>query len=233
MRLTNLADELREAGLEVVEVKGWKTRGAAFPDTPRVVIAHHTASNKTSGNMPSLDTLINGRPDLSGPLCQVGLSRNGVAYVIASGKANHAGPGAWRGYNRSEQTIGIEAENNGLGEPWPKVQRDAYDKVAATLLRICGSDATLLCGHKEWALPKGRKPDPVGIDMNRMRARVGRLLEEEVPMTLSDKDVDRIAKAVWDYTIRTNATEGPTKAGALLAWAWAHAKVARQKAGSK
>ena len=38
----------------------------------RAVVCHHTATLNRTADMPSLDTLINGRPDLSGPLSQFG-----------------------------------------------------------------------------------------------------------------------------------------------------------------
>lgn len=227
MRLLELADACRDAGLNVVETNGWRTRGADFVVKPSVVVAHHTASSKTAGSMPSLNVLIDGRPDLPGPLCQVGLSRGGVVYVIAAGKANHAGPGRWAGFTRSDQTIGCEAENDGVGEPWTRAQTDAYDLVAAVLLDLLGSSASLLCAHREWATPAGRKIDPAGIDMDAMRRRVGRLLEAGMAVTragLSDEDVERIAKAVWDHDVREReqGEKEPTvtKARNLLSKVW-------------
>ena len=193
MRLMGLPQILRDYGLDVIETDGWKTRGDEFADTPKVVVAHHTASNAHSGNMPTLPTLIHGRPDLPGPLSQVGLARDATVYVVASGKANHAGPGKWLDVTTSSLTVGIEAENNGLGEPWPRRQVDAYDRVCAAMLDLLDSDSTYLCGHLEWALPPGRKIDPVGLDMDLMRTRVAALLEDTMP--LSDKDVERIAAA--------------------------------------
>jgi hypothetical protein len=47
--------------------------------------------------MPSLRLLIKRRSDCPGPLCNVGLARSGAVYVIAAGRANHAGKGGWRG----------------------------------------------------------------------------------------------------------------------------------------
>jgi hypothetical protein len=196
MRLLNLADRMRDAGLQVTEVNGWRTRGVPFTERPRVVVGHHTAS-APGRDMPSLHILTAGRPDLPGPLCQIGLSRSGVVHVIASGKANHAGPGQWRDVTSSSLTVGIEAENSGVGEPWPDKQLAAYDLCAAVLLDILEQPASMYAGHREWAVPAGRKIDPHGIDLDQMRGRIRRLLEEGFDMALSDDDVNRIAKAVW------------------------------------
>lgn len=198
MRLYWLPTKLRQAGLTVVVVPGWRTRGAEFTATPQVVVGHHTASNPGS-NMPSLPILRDGRPDLPGPLCQVGLARDGTAYVVAAGKANHAGPGRWRDVTTSSLTVGIEAENSGVGEAWPQCQLDAYDVCAAVLLAELGQSSQMFCGHKEWAVPTGRKIDPAGIDLDAMRARIARLLEAGVKVRpgLSDDDIRRI----WAYRI--------------------------------
>ena len=206
MRLLDLPDVVAGAGLDVVLVSGWERRGYDFPTMPELVIGHHTASNRRSGNMPSLGILRDGRSDLPGPLCQVGLARDATVYVVAAGKANHAGPGRWGSITRSEQTVGIEAENDGLGEPWPADQLLAYDVLSAALLDYLGQPATMFCGHREWALPAGRKPDPAGINLVAMRRRIARLLDEGVHMPLSDNDVKRIAKAVRD-----ELWEGPLK----------------------
>ena len=70
--------------------------------------------------MPSLDTLIQGRSDLPGPLAQLGLGRDGTYYVIAAGKCNHAGAGSWKGVTSGNTDfIGIEAENTGLSNDSP------------------------------------------------------------------------------------------------------------------
>ncbi len=43
--------------------------------------------------MPSLGVIRDGRPGLKGPLSQLGLGRDGAYYVIAAGRAQHAGRG--------------------------------------------------------------------------------------------------------------------------------------------
>ena len=153
---------------------------------PRVVIAHHTASFWTTPDSTVTNLLVNGRVDLPGPLCHLGLNRDGTYIVIAGGKANHAGAGSWMDANESVEAIGIEGYNYGNGapfpsrEPWPQVQLDAYDRGVAALLSHLNRDERFLCAHREWATPPGRKPDPSGIDMHAMRRRVAYLLEDEM-----------------------------------------------------
>jgi len=186
-RLLWLPNALAAEGLYVVEVPGWRTRGAGtMHHTPTVVVAHHTATPaRQPGDYPSLGIVRDGRRDLRGPLSHLGLGRSGRVYVIASGKANHAGVGRWQGVTSSIDTIGIEAEHPGTGgTPWPQEQLDAYDRVCAALLRYTGRPAGYLCAHREWALPPGRKPDPTGIDMHAMRRRVADLLARREPATV-------------------------------------------------
>lgn len=180
--LTWLARVLIDAGLKVAEVPGWLTRGVGDVSDLKGVICHHTAGSR-SGNMPSLKVITDGRQDLPGPLSQLGLGRDGTFYIIAAGRANHAGRGEWQGETKGNSGfIGIEAENAGLQfghsnyEPWPDVQMDAYERGVAAILKHLGLKAIMACGHKEYALPKGRKPDPQGMDMDKFRSRVAALI---------------------------------------------------------
>lgn len=172
-----IADKLREYGLQVVEVNGWQTRGYSNGFAPQAVMAHHTAS-APGHDAPALRICTHGRSDLPGPLCNVLLSRSGIAYVVASGKANHAGKGEILGLDSNYEFLGIEAENDGRGEPWPAQQMDAYYKVTAALLEGIGKTGANAVGHKEYALPKGRKIDPT-FDMGPFRWHVDKILSDE------------------------------------------------------
>jgi peptidoglycan hydrolase-like protein with peptidoglycan-binding domain len=170
--LTWLASELETAGLKVAEVPGWEDRGRAEMGPVKGIICHHTAGPK-SGNMPSLRIIKDGRSDLPGPLAQLGLGRDGTFYVVAAGRANHAGAGSWRGFTNGNQNfIGIEAENSGTSDDiWPAIQMDAYHRGVAAILRRIGAPASMCCGHREYALPTGRKTDPL-FDIDQFRADV-------------------------------------------------------------
>jgi peptidoglycan hydrolase-like protein with peptidoglycan-binding domain len=179
--LSWLADVLKQAGLKVAEQPGWQTRGRGPMGIVRGVMCHHTAGPKT-GNMPSLGVVTNGRPGLSGPLAQLGLGRDGTFYVIAAGRANHAGPGVWKGVATGNSSfIGIEAENQGIAaDPWPAVQIDAYKRGVAAILGKLGADASMCCGHKEYATPHGRKIDP-SFDMEAFRRDVAGIMAGTAP----------------------------------------------------
>jgi hypothetical protein len=176
--LTWLPGVLRQAGLKVAEVDGWESRGRAEMGPVAGVICHHTAGPR-DGNMPSLGTLIKGRPDLPGPLAQLGIGRDGTYYIIAAGRCNHAGAGTWQGVTEgNSRFIGIEAENTGLPNdmPWPEVQLDAYKRGVAAILSHLGQPAQFCAGHKEYALPHGRKSDPP-FDMDAFRRDVAGFMD--------------------------------------------------------
>jgi peptidoglycan hydrolase-like protein with peptidoglycan-binding domain len=177
--LTWLPDVLLQAGLKVARVPGWENRGRREIGAIQGVLCHHTAG-PANGNMPTLNLLVEGRPDLAGPLAQLGLGRDGTFYVVAAGLCNHAGDGSFRGIvNGNTHLIGIEAENTGLpGDPWPAAQLAAYQHGVAALLRHAGLSADFCIGHKEWA-PQ-RKNDPT-FDMPAFRAGIAAILAGATP----------------------------------------------------
>lgn len=179
--LTWLPPILQTAGLKVAVVPGWEIRGRAEMGAVLGILCHHTAGSAT-GNMPSLRTLIDGRPDLPGPLSQLGLGRDGTFYVVAAGRCNHAGAGSWQGVTQGNtHFIGIEAENTGLpgDTPWPEIQLDAYRRGVAAILRHVGRTPLFCAGHKEYALPRGRKDDP-DFDMDAFRQSVADIMDGSI-----------------------------------------------------
>lgn len=170
-RQTWLPDVLRAAGLTVVEVPGWQTRGHGEMSNLLGVMCHHTAGSR-NGDTPSLNVVRDGRPDVPGPLAQLVLARSGTYHVVAAGKCWHAGRGEWRGIVAgSSHFIGIEAENTGLDndQPWPAAQMEAYATGVAAILKRIGARPEFCIGHKEFA-PR-RKIDPT-FDMDAFRATV-------------------------------------------------------------
>lgn len=157
--LTGLARVAKKTGYPVVEVEGWETRGHGQMGRINVIVCHHTAGPKAGGNYPSMGTVKNGRPGLPGPLSQIGLGRDGTIYIIAAGLAYHTGAVLDANWS-NDNAIGIEAENNGLGQEWPAAQLDSYVKLCAELVEEFGLDKNDVRGHKEICSPPGRKPDP-------------------------------------------------------------------------
>src|SRR5262245_21660450 len=149
---TGIADRIRAMGVLVVECDGWTSRGSSSFN-PRGSVNHHTAGG-ANGATPSLNTCIYGRPDLSGPLCNVMQSRepdgNDKAYVVAAGRANHAGDGGWRGLSGNSSVYGLEIEHTGTSPIFEGRMRIA----AAIHAGMFGGDPGMVCQHYEWTSRK-------------------------------------------------------------------------------
>lgn len=152
----------------MVEQPGWRTRGHGNIREVRSVIAHHDAARQSP---TTFNTVVqNGRPGLPGPLSQFTLRRDGTIHVVAAGVSWHAGQNINDAIYGNYYSLGIEAGNDGLGEPWPDVQINAYVALCGELAKAFGLPVSRIRGHREIA-PR-RKIDPAGINMNHFRARV-------------------------------------------------------------
>lgn len=92
----DLPAKLRAAGLTVIEIEGWETRGRPGSFDPVGVLNHHTGAFDRDGDLADdLDyakwLFLRGRADLPAPLCQIALSAEGTVYLGAAGRANHGG----------------------------------------------------------------------------------------------------------------------------------------------
>jgi len=166
-----LADAARLTGYPVVEVENWRIRGHGGFRAVELVTGHHTADGP--GEYPSLRVVRDGRAGLAGPLCNEGLARSGTIFVVAAGVAWHAGASRYAGFTDiNDEAIGIEAESAGTKDDWTPEQRDAYPRLVAANLYYMRRGADRFCGHKECALPVGRKIDPAFWDLNAFRSKV-------------------------------------------------------------
>lgn len=217
--LTWLPGVLRDAGLEVLEHTGWQTRGHGDMGTVQGVLCHHTCG-PLHGDLPDINVLVDGRPDLGGPLCNLGLGRSGKVYMIAAGKGWHAGAGSWQGVtDGNSHFIGIEAENTGettgpRAEAWPDVQMQAYMRVCAAIVEHVGVGVAMVAGHKEYARPLGRKNDP-SFDMVMFRAGVARLLDKR-PLPALGPSARAGVVNIDGLNVRSNASAGSTIVGVLF-----------------
>jgi hypothetical protein len=173
----NMHRLLRSRGVAVVEEAGWQGKGKT-PFAPVGVMVHHTAW-PTQEDHPSLSLVIQGRPDVPPPLCNILLARSGTAHLIAARRANHSGAGSRlvldevrRGVSAVadakdrglEDTTtgntwfyGIEVENSGLqGDTYPQVQIDALVRICTAMFQSHGWTAARVVHHREWTK---RKPD--------------------------------------------------------------------------
>jgi N-acetylmuramoyl-L-alanine amidase len=195
--LTDMADVLKAAGLRVMTVPGWETRAypkfGGYQQRPTHVMVHHTASKTTPAN--DLNYILNS--PLS-PIGNIYLDRTGVVWLVAAGVACTNGKGSSTPWNggvpdnaMNGYSIAIEAANDGIGEPWPKMQTDAYVRLCAALCAAYDIPNRHVRAHWEWA--PGRKIDPAGPspwaigkaswNMDRFRADVAAV---NLPVTVED-----------------------------------------------
>ncbi len=174
-----LADVLRAEGVQVVEEGDWRNRMRPGSFDPIGVLWHHTAATSSASNPhPALNTCINGRPDLSGPLCQALVDYHGVFHVISAGRCNHAGEARASGPipagDGNTMLVGWEIDYNGVNQEMTSAQYNASLKATVAVLRRLGRDASYARGHRETSVTG--KIDPSFIDLNVMRSDVARLL---------------------------------------------------------
>lgn len=180
VRLLGLPDALRRYGLEPIECTGWQTSG---PDLYGLLgsLDHHTAGART-GYMPSLGVLLNGRSDLPPRLANVGSPRSEAGdfrvYVLAAGRANHAGAGFLPAYpeaNSNYELGGLERELVGDGSDLTPHRHDVACRVHAAFADLGSwprdvANVQRVARHATYA--PSRKIDTRGVTDQAIRDRV-------------------------------------------------------------
>ncbi len=89
-------------------------------------------------------------------------------------RAWHAGRSVWKGRNScNDYTLGIELVNlNDGADPYPEAQHQANLALCVYLADKYNISADDIIGHLDIAIPPGRKSDPRGYDLNRLRNEV-------------------------------------------------------------
>lgn len=218
--LTDLDDACRKSGLTVVEIPGWKTRGrpaSSGPFNPRGQVVHHTGSHGTRTRAQEREyverVLVGGFATLPGPLCQLSLGQETVdgppvIYVVAAGRANHAGASRARGFmtagDGNTQAVGWEAINSGY-EGWSDAQLDAYHRGVAAVGDHYDWPRSHVLGHGESSTAGKWDPGIDGrlIDMNTFRRAVA-----AVDLTTNPQEDDMTPKDIFEAVWRTGGKLG-------------------------
>jgi peptidoglycan hydrolase-like protein with peptidoglycan-binding domain len=194
VKCTWLPAQLTKWGVRYKIVEGFADRGrplSAGKFDPNGSLTHHTGSTSSAAKPnPSLSTLINGRSDLKGPLSQVATDYTGLVYLIAAGRANHAGAArATMGNPAGDGNamyIGNEVMTNGLQE-MPAAQYEATVLFAAAVADYFGQTNAAKAGlhattskSGKWDLGAGNgKVEPYSI--TKFRADVNTRLKAGPP----------------------------------------------------
>ena len=185
--LTDLADILRSAGVEVQEMKytrgpyegrSWKHVGFNGQGLTefRGVMLHHDAS--PPGDSPgALDWCM--YMEIA-PAAAIWVDRRGKWFLYAAGLSNHAGVGSSAlapNSTGNQYYLGIESDHT-TGERWPKAQLDSIRRGIAAIMKAYNLDPKVaLEFHKTYA--PGRKDDPDGLDLRTERRRIARLIKSD------------------------------------------------------
>lgn len=170
--MTDLANIARTTGRRVVEVPGWRTRGRSAMTAVEGIMWHHTAtSSRASGDYPTLRVVRDGHGALPGPLCHYGIGRSGTIYVVAAGRANHAGS-VYETWQQNSRCIGVEVEGDGKS-PFNRDQLDTISALGAALHKSrYGIPVERNTTHKEAGYRHYRKTDPLGVTSGSVQAAV-------------------------------------------------------------
>ncbi len=205
-RCLEINARLRAAGITVREASGWQSRGNGQTSAYEGGLVHHTATGygiAVPGTGPG-NLLINGRPDLRGPLCNYAGNDDGSITVIAAHPANHAGASGGRSmgplpvtslFNR--RVLGLEIVYPGTSPMRPAQYRSAlvWSKAVAD---VCGGgNIERVRAHAETSITgkwdPGEAPGRT-INMAAFRRAATTVLEDDdmslddrlPPVTLSD-----------------------------------------------
>lgn len=185
------------------EVEGWRKRnrnhvGAWGP--VHGLLLHHTGDD--AADRVDLRLVVDGHAGLAGPLAQFGCDDEGVIWLVACGRANHAGGGDSRvlravieesyvdrpprprehtgsagATDGNDNFYGVETFYSGTAAPNVRARRSLV-LLAAAVCDHHGWTEKSVIGHKEWS---SWKTDPGRMNMVRFRERVARRLREGPP----------------------------------------------------
>jgi hypothetical protein len=160
-RCLEINARLRAAGITVREAGGWQSRGNGQTSAYEGGLVHHTATGYGIA-MPGTgvgNLLINGRPDLRGPLCNYAGNDDGSITVIAAHPANHAGASGGRSMGPLPVTSLFNRRVMGLEIVYPGTSpmRDAQYRSALVWSKavadVCGrGDIERVRAHAETSI---------------------------------------------------------------------------------
>lgn len=227
-RCLEINARLRSAGVTVREAAGWQDRGNGQVSVYEGGLVHHTATGfgiavpgTGAGNL-----LINGRPDLKGPLCNYAGNDDGSLTVIAAHPANHAGASGGRSMGPLPTTTLFNRRVLGLEIVYPGTtpMRAAQYQSALVWARVVadvvgGGDIERIRAHAETSITGKFDPgDAPGhtIDMAAFRHAAKTVLEDDMQLT------DRVD---WD---KINGL-GPAYLGHKILGTWQNSVALRQQ----
>ena len=208
-----LADVLRakRPPIKVAELPGWQQYGHGDFGEIWGVMIHHTGNARADAM-----SILNGRPDLEGPVSNLHIAQDGTVTVVAAGVCWHAGNGEYPGIpagQANQYLIGIECawprdtsitQATEGRERWPDAEIIAMRDSVAAILAQLGRGADRVIGHKEWAGRVQGKWDPGNLSMNWFRGEVAKSMRGAFDQPTPPAQTVAIDAARWQ-AIRTHS----------------------------
>jgi N-acetylmuramoyl-L-alanine amidase len=140
------------------------------PNDIWAIVIHSTANSSLEGVI----NWFNNPQALVSAHYSIGKDGRIVRHVRDENRAWHAGKSEWKGVpNVNNYAIGIELVNLNDGQdPYPEEQHQANVQLCINLCRKHNIKTENIMGHLDIAVPKGRKTDPRGYDLERLRREV-------------------------------------------------------------
>lgn len=244
-RATEVIKRLRAAGITVHEAPNWQSRGNGQTSAYEGFIWHHTATAFSNSN---LSILINGRSDLSGPLCNTCGWADGSVGMIAAHPANHAGASGGRNTSPLPRTSLFNKLVWGHEIIYPGTQPMTAEqyRTSAILGKICTDvfgygDINRAKGHAETSITgkwdPGYAPGKT-VDLNKFRVDARNSLSQpskpipgkEEDMALNTESFpptyDKEAKETIKARRHTFVAPTNSKHGTIYATSWLTVKCA-------
>ncbi len=111
--------------------------------------------------------------------CHYLVDPDGAVYQLVADKhrAWHAGAGSWHGvYDANSYSIGIEISHKG-GRAYGRSQWDVTAELCSILIASYGIVQTMICAHRWYATPPGRKSDPTDVSDPELRRWIAALYD--------------------------------------------------------
>lgn len=200
------AARARAYGATVTFQAGWDGRGNGTSADYEGAIVHHTASASSAARPnPTLSVLMNGRSDLSGPLCNVTgpwcTEDSPRLHVVAAHPANHAGASGGRSMGPlpvtslfNKRVFGLEIDYAG-STAMTAGQRRAALIFARSVTDVLNRSIEYVRAHAETSITGKWDPGYASgktIDMGAFRRDATTLAVGGDDMPLTDADVDLI-----------------------------------------
>ncbi|MCZ4223850.1 N-acetylmuramoyl-L-alanine amidase [Pedobacter rhodius] len=159
---------------------------------PNFVIIHHTAQDSLNQTIKTFHST------KAGTSAHYVISRDGKVVHMVNDylRANHAGVSKWgKDTDLNSSSIGIELDNNGIGDVWQDAQINSLIKLLATLKKTYNIPTANFIGHADIA--PGRKNDPKNFPWKKLADKgFGFWYDEVLKNPPADFDTEKALKYI-------------------------------------